>query len=395
MKLPWREVVDTSKRARTSGVPRLLLLVAIILAICLLPHSTESQEPAGDPENATELNTPYVSPPATSNVPLDALLASRTGGCAVCERMARDVLPGQFVHDAHKIDCAKCHHPHVQYTAEEWKDKCSSPECHPQAWTRTVFHRVDPDVFIDCTNCHKPHVWTANGEDCLSCHEDIHGPEGNVAASAVQGAETWRNVPRTTEEPRTTLFSHESHDDLECSLCHRSETQHAEFVQTDATMCMDCHHGPEAKVSCSACHAQGEVPKRISYQATLQLSVWKAPRTRTLGFEHSIHSSLSCEQCHQQPGSKSVVACGTCHQQHHHPEAKCVTCHAAPPEDVHPMSVHTTRSCAGSGCHTRVVSSIPDERNYCLACHQDMTDHNEDRNCTSCHVLPKRDLFAP
>ena len=41
----------------------------------------------------------------------ESILAERTAGCEVCRRMANDILPGEFVRDAHEIPCSECHHP--------------------------------------------------------------------------------------------------------------------------------------------------------------------------------------------------------------------------------------------------------------------------------------------
>jgi hypothetical protein len=304
-----------------------------------------------------------------------ALLDERTAGCAVCARMARDVLPGQFFEDAHEFACAVCHHPHVRRTEEEWRAVCSSPECHPRAWTETVFHRLDPKVFVNCQNCHTPHIWKVNGPDCASCHAAF--VESSIAIPVTQVA-------------GVAQFSHATHDHLDCSRCHRSVERHAAMTLSDRSDCMECHHGPEARADCAVCHRPGSVaPRALPVNVVLATST--NPRTRSLSFSHDRHSSLPCSECHSGGGSRVQVDCARCHEQHHHPEAQCSTCHETPGPGAHSLSVHETQTCSGSGCHREGLAFDPmsrEQRNICAACHTEMLTHHPGRPCAQCHLLP-------
>jgi len=304
-----------------------------------------------------------------------ALLDERTAGCAVCARMARDVLPGQFFEDAHEFACAVCHHPHVRRTEEEWRTVCSSPDCHPRAWTETIFHRLDPKVFVNCQNCHQPHVWKVNGPDCASCHAAFVASPGAVAVTQVQGVRQ---------------FSHTTHDHLDCSRCHRSVEEHAAMLLRDRDDCMECHHGPEAGVECAACHRPGSLRARaLPVQVSLAGSA--TPRARSLPFSHDRHSRLACSECHSAGGSQVEIDCARCHEQHHRVEAQCSTCHQTPAARAHPLSVHETQTCSGSGCHRAGLSFDPmprEQRNICAACHTDMVAHHPGRPCAQCHLMP-------
>lgn len=304
-----------------------------------------------------------------------ALLNERTAGCTVCERMARDVLPGQFFEDAHEFACAVCHHPHVRRTEEEWRAVCSSPDCHPRAWTETIFHRLDPEVFVNCQNCHQPHVWKVNGPDCTSCHASFVEMPRPIPVTQVEGVEE---------------FSHAIHDHLECSRCHRSEEKHAEMILTGRADCMDCHHGPEAGVDCAACHRAGSVPPRT---LAMDVRLASAVGSRSLPFSHDRHSSFACGECHS-GGERAEVDCTRCHQQHHRLEAQCSACHQTPVPSAHPLSVHETQTCSDSGCHRQGLSfdpMPPEQRNICAACHTEMQSHHPGRACSQCHFMPPRE----
>ena len=86
----------------------------------------------------------------------DSLLSARVEGCTVCARMTQDILPGEFIEDAHEFQCGVCHHPHVSHTAEEWMATCTSSGCHARAWNESVMHRIDPAVSDPMDAKHSP-----------------------------------------------------------------------------------------------------------------------------------------------------------------------------------------------------------------------------------------------
>jgi hypothetical protein len=234
-----------------------------------------------------------------------------------------------------------------------------------------VFHRVDPGTFTNCTNCHLPHVWVANGDDCNSCHAELRGPEGTAVAHGITG---------------TPVFPHDRHARLECSVCHRVETRHADLLIAGPEACTACHHGPPAVSRCTACHPSTELAGQRSRATTLQLVVWPAAREMRLPFDHARHDRIECERCHQGAEAwRPADNCASCHTEHHRPEAACMDCHAQPAADAHALDVHTggCRSCHGPMSAT----SLPLTRNHCLVCHQDQVRHMSGGNCADCHKL--------
>ncbi|MDZ4804360.1 MAG: hypothetical protein SGI90_05830 [Candidatus Eisenbacteria bacterium] len=244
---------------------------------------------------------------------------------------------------------------------------CTTSGCHPKAWTETIFHRVDPEIFKDCTNCHVPHAWKAVGADCRSCH-------GNAATPAATAA--------------MASFVHDRHADLECAVCHQSTERHGSLVITANRQCQACHHGPPPAAACGACHGATEISGQRIETVLMRLSAGTPPRERPMEFDHARHTGVACETCHITPIEGGVRAdCAGCHQKHDRPEASCRTCHAAPPAGVHSLKVHDT-GCAGSGCHTdNGIESTRYTRELCLSCHTELFDHQPGKACASCHLV--------
>jgi hypothetical protein len=244
-----------------------------------------------------------------------------------------------FAGDPHGFDCNGCHRAPPGTPAADWRPTCTRSGCHPQAWTRTIFHR--------------------------------HGPEGTVIADRIDGAP---------------IFPHDRHARIACDVCHRLDTRHADLTLVRAAQCDACHHGPPPAAACSACHPETEIAGARTRAARLQLQVWQTPRERRLPFDHARHTSAACETCHQASGGWTPADnCASCHVEHHRPEARCIDCHAQPPPRAHALDVHAggCRECHGAASATEMQP----RRNFCLACHQEQVPHMPGGNCADCHKL--------
>lgn len=195
-------------------------------------------------------------------------------------------------------------------------------------------------------------------------------------------------------------FSHARHSGLDCRRCHAEVAGHASHQGTACTDCHappaataaaegptdcgSCHHAATRGRSCTACH-QPERRGAIPLSVSLKLSVWSAPRSRELTFDHARHSTLQCRTCHTDaPAFAARPDCGACHA-HHAGGADCRVCHPSPPAGAHTAAVHS--GCAGGGCHqdppVRVATL---SRSECLLCHPDRVQHEPGRACASCHI---------
>jgi hypothetical protein len=244
--------------------------------------------------------------------------------------------------------------------------------------------------------------------------EAEESPETQVATmsaaeadtASAQGAPARRYLPdEMRRSTRTEAFPHRAHVELGCRVCHdapRGHTVHTGLQCSDchrasalATRmsltradCMSCHHDPARNIPCAKCHG---APGPQTTEQRFRLGVWPAARTRDLPFDHARHESQSCATCHQQsPSMEFTRACGSCHENHHRPDARCQSCHAQPPASAHGVEAHLT--CSGAGCHNAPdIEAMNSRRAVCLVCHQAQEEHGAGRECADCHQMRTED----
>lgn len=221
---------------------------------------------------------------------------------------------------------------------------------------------------------------------CLSCH---YGVESR------------------TKVVRDETFRHDSHivrSDLPCSKCHsdakyyindgphakpkdqKLDPRHGKTTLTAAS-CDGCHHSPSPKIACTVCHATNDarLTRPIVVTVALKLQPPKAPNSRSVKFEHSVHAKSECTACHTTPGAvKEVATCSSCHTDHHKERARgCASCHGTTMLSTHTMDTHF--KCAS--CHVRAtVASLLPDRAFCLSCHVKQVTHEPAKECSTCHL---------
>jgi hypothetical protein len=182
-------------------------------------------------------------------------------------------------------------------------------------------------------------------------------------------------------------FEHTRHTSIACTTCHTRGGRRGLRESSVAFDCQGCHHGdtPVAR-ECARCHTGAEIGPARPVAATMVLSVWEAPRTRTLGFEHARHTSLECVACHAQTEARTLEkTCSSCHADHHAAARDCTSCHS-PARESHTRELHRT-GCATSGCHVREqTAAVAPVRATCLVCHAEQKDHKAGRECAPCHI---------
>jgi nitrate/TMAO reductase-like tetraheme cytochrome c subunit len=350
--------------------------------------------------------------------------------CLSCHAM-REMLPDFPEDGPHDAACADCHNPHEQELPAQASETCTSAGCHARADTISSFHHQAPTIRLsDCGQCHEAHGFTVEEENCLDCHEDIFERDRPPARSALdtRGGPRWRGAPRDQNEPGpgggplasgardprsppavpdpglpeaspqeapadTVRFYHVDHREVECQACH--SLAQPSLLGTGPSWCRDCHHDEErtapVATACEDCHDPGEFGAGdFQLVRTMEFSVLDAGLDRELPFRHSTHEEVECTECHRDRPDMSAegLACDDCHEDHHQAEIVCAECHRAAPEEEHPLEVHVT--CSGSGCHASIpFERVPRSRSACLGCHQDLTDHEPQKDCVACHVLPE------
>lgn len=185
----------------------------------------------------------------------------------------------------------------------------------------------------------------------------------------------------------TTTFRHDRHASLECVACHQSGRRTGGVINATARNCAGCHHADtELGRSCARCHEGAEMSTRRMVATSVEMSVWPAPRTRQLGFEHPNHEKFACAECHAANRERTLLKnCASCHAEHHEATRNCGSCHRGV-EDLHDRGLHVT-GCGTSGCHVReTTAAVTPARAVCVACHRGQASHMRGRECATCHL---------
>jgi nitrate/TMAO reductase-like tetraheme cytochrome c subunit len=356
----------------------------------------------------------FATPVPEDVAPVDVASSLRPEAeeCLSCHEM-RAMVPQIPADEPHGAECGACHNPHTQATPRQAVESCASAGCHAMPDTLTPFHDgLDPGVMENCLTCHEAHGFRIQGDgrDCMSCHSEIYedSPQRRASASASAGLRVAAAGPVDPGLARLALaahpvqqavpgdtvsFWHSQHRGVECTSCHSMQESHGALTLASIRDCRACHHTEPVAASCQDCHDPGEVRSlRGQVRRTMDLRVGSLDRpTRSLPFDHQVHSGLDCAGCHT--GGLALTAanvdCSACHEEHHAATSDCSACHNEPAPGAHSLQVHL--GCAGSGCHEGAptsVQQVPRTRDFCLVCHQGMTDHRPGRNCENCHTLP-------
>lgn len=215
----------------------------------------------------------------------------------------------------------------------------------------------------------------------------LYGAAGPAPAGGEAGTGLLRVADPEEAAADTLRFRHGDHGAFECAACHATGRP---TTRANQAWCAECHHSGAAFARCGDCHASGDLAGQRRVTRILRLSVGE-PVRRVLPFDHRVHSSVACRDCHTgMPMAGAVRECGACHEDHHRPDADCTACHTDPAEDAHTTAVHT-EGCGGSGCHSGPAAgygTMQRTRSFCLSCHQEMIGHEEGEVCVTCHLLP-------
>jgi hypothetical protein len=209
---------------------------------------------------------------------------------------------------------------------------------------------------------------------------------GDLASAALTSSLS-KPAPAPAQGRDTARFEHARHDRLSCTTCHDTRSGHGSLKTSVARDCQGCHHANTAiGRDCVKCHTAAETSVNRPMATTVALTVWPAPRTRTLNFSHTRHTRLECASCHASGRVKSVEkTCASCHADHHTADRDCASCHP-PARETHTRAVHAT-GCAASGCHDQERgTAVSPVRATCLACHAEQREHKPNRECAPCHL---------
>lgn len=389
-------------------------------AECLSCHQMRSMLadfPADEPHGA---ECGVCHNPHQQTTPAQAVQTCATGGC---HDSPEELTPFHRGLDAGVLNaCTECHEAHDFVVHGEGQDNCL--ECHtdiyedapgagrislrghPPAGHPAVGVRARVGLAPPAREPESPH--TESAPQALVQLASVEPMNAELARLALAAHADRASVPRSataesgvaapvgpaTIPQDTAAFWHSQHRGVECTACHTMETTHGEVTVTSIRDCRECHHTEPVAANCESCHSASDVRRlttRVSRTVDITVGSLNRP-TRRLPFDHQVHQQLDCARCHTDGLTLSAarVDCTSCHQEHHQPTTNCMACHPAPADGAHDVQVHL--GCAGSGCHEAVprpVADVPRTRDFCLVCHQDLTDHRPGRNCEACHTLPR------
>lgn len=344
--------------------------------------------------------------PVSEQVPRDTAhqaLVPTESQCLGCHEMQQVLADFQVEEDPHDGRCGWCHDPHAQETPAAAFATCTGSGCHSQPDTLSPFHQgIAHAVLEDCGACHEAHDWSAEGQDCASCHPDIPGArrvEGGLAP-VTRGAHG--TAGDRLRSYRASLRAGSPSDGAR-------EGPSGPRARADGATPGDDWIAPGGDGSPPA------GPRAIS-----QLTPPQETRPDTLPyqrtdreFDHAEHTDVACTECHssaERHGQVTVTTARQCASCHHGPSARersCTACHA---EGTLTGRIGVQRSIrlavwdgprsrelgfdhAAHGelecgeCH--VGAPLMPAARDCADCHEE--HHEAHADCSACHAAPPED----
>jgi hypothetical protein len=250
-----------------------------------------------------------------------------------------------------------------------------------------------------CLSCHKPiaeriarrvGVHRAAGTDCVTCHVDHAGRDGELRRMDVR---TFNHAAETG----VALDGKHAPLARDCAACHKQRT----FLDARPA-CASCHsdvHKGTLGTTCTACHSTTVAFKDAD-------SVFDHARSR---FPLTgAHQPLKCVECHATAGQYRGLAfdkCSACHDSPHRTALapNCTTCHVTASWTTRTVAHDRTRfPLVGShakvtceGCHTSGDMAKPVRFDQCSLCHSNVHRESIKEDCRACHTETSFHVTGP
>ncbi|HVH08966.1 MAG TPA: hypothetical protein VM736_04140, partial [Gemmatimonadales bacterium] len=348
--------------------------------------------------------------------------------CVACHAMQAVLAQFDPAKDPHRGTCGDCHDPHVQQTAAEAAQTCTSAKCHA-TWRANPFHvgKNHRAVAAKCTLCHEPHHARVDASDCAGCHTAVKARRAGRRSNPPLPFDTTAALRRVSlapfspqhgkgdgpffDDPPTIgpssvsrlaadTFPHTPHKSFSCITCHTSRSQRNRLTFQPPRGCQICHHQAPHTSNCATCHQGIHVaaPESVLVRVRVADRGWRDHRAR---FDHVKHGKLECVACHTTPVTldpdSNSARCATCHDDHHAQGRRCAACHPGDGPEfraAHTPPVEAHVAC--DACHApEIVARFVPDRGFCVACHQEQRDHYASRECTVCHFGALPAAFRP
>lgn len=238
--------------------------------------------------------------------------------CLACHpAVAERIARKAGVHRAVKDDCVPCHSEHA------------GPEGDLRRLdTRTFDHAVETGFPLDgaharlaaqCSSCHKTRSFLQASRACVSCHADPHkGSLGGDCARCHSTSTPFKAARASFEHARTRFALSGAHQDAACEKCHPGGS----FGGTRFDTCAACHREPHAGkfgTACTECHTTERWATRTVDHSKTDFPLKGA------------HARVACTKCHSSTMTRPLRfdQCSACHANVHRESVKqdCRACH--------------------------------------------------------------------
>ena len=316
-------------------------------------------------------------------------------------------------------DCATCHSEHHGRKFDMMRFDQDNFEHDLTGYELTGAHGR-----IDCRDCHQPdfiedrdlkkrkNTFLGLGQDCVSCHEDVH--QNTLSTNDCASCHT------TETFAPAELFDHDDtdyplkgkHVEVECIECHQKELRNGkdfqEFAGLEFSNCISCHedvHENNLGTNCKQCHSES------SFTSLRRIKRFNHSRTN---FPlNGAHKRIDCADCHNMNAPVASIFqdkmgiqtndCIACHEDVHDNKfgSNCVECHNEESffsvstndfdhslTDFDLLGKHQSVDC--KECHTEsLTAALP--HNECAACHSDYHEgefavKGVSPDCAECHT---------
>ena len=316
-------------------------------------------------------------------------------------------------------ECASCHSEHhgrnfemARFEEDKFKHQLSG------------FDLTGQHAKIDCRECHKPDLISSTdlknrkntflglGEDCVSCHEDVHQKTLTQDCASCHDTEAFEPAARFNHNQADFLLKGK-HQEVACDKCHpikqRNGKEFQQFTGLVFQDCASCHedvHDNKFGNNCAECHSE---------ESFLVASSLKNFDHQMTGFKLlGKHRSVDCRKCHVSSFTNPLPhnRCVSCHTDYHKREfvengvnPDCAECHTVNGFENSRFTIddhnqggfpleggHLATPCFA--CHkqsSRWTFRGIGER--CVDCHEDVHENYLDakyypnQSCTNCHVV--------
>ncbi len=280
------------------------------------------------------------------------------------------------------LACESCHGEMPQHGQQD----LPCQQCHQDAIHNLNPQPPGPGV---CNICHAPANFGVG--DCLDCH-----------APPVYHADP--TVPGCTSHHGPVQI----HDNLgSCEACHNNPVEGHHLTQVNIPDCRACHEQDfhVGQIACSRCHqnaAHDNTPRNLPtpvWDVCMQCHPFaaKAPACSEC-HDETQHSTTyrvpdNCNACHDKRLHAGKVQCESCHlriESGHHNDGpvtarSCSDCHVG--AEVHAASTEGGSGFGCSTCHEGGVHGVVKlpNRERCMECHEEASEHAGDLECIQCH----------